>query len=83
MVHRAYARKAEAEVPTPEAWLKEIEAKARKEAEPIFNLVRRVSHKIKAHERGRIVYWDEIAMTPQFDPRTPWTRALISGGVSC
>lgn len=33
MVHRAYARKAEAEVPTPEAWLKEIEGKALKEAE--------------------------------------------------
>jgi len=33
MVHRAYARKAEAEVPTPEAWLKEIEEKALKEAE--------------------------------------------------
>lgn len=32
-VHRAYARKAEATVPTPEAWLKEIEEKARKEAE--------------------------------------------------
>lgn len=32
-VHRAYARKAEATVPTPEAWLKEIEAKAHKEAE--------------------------------------------------
>ena len=32
MVHRAYARKAEAEVPTPEAWLKEIEEKALKEA---------------------------------------------------
>ena len=32
-VHRAYSRKAEAEVPTPEAWLKEIETKARKEAE--------------------------------------------------
>lgn len=31
-VHRAYARKAEATVPTPEAWLKEIEAKAHKEA---------------------------------------------------
>lgn len=31
-VHRAYARKAEATVPTPEAWLKEIEEKARKES---------------------------------------------------
>ena len=33
MVHRAYARKSEAEVPTPDAWLKEIEEKALKEAE--------------------------------------------------
>jgi len=32
-VHRAYARKAQATVPTPEAWLKEIEARAHKEAE--------------------------------------------------
>jgi site-specific recombinase XerD len=31
-VHRAYARRAEATVPTPEAWLKEIEARACKEA---------------------------------------------------
>lgn len=31
-VHRAYARKAEATVPTPEAWLREIEEKARKES---------------------------------------------------
>lgn len=32
-VHRAYARKADATVPTPEAWLKEIEERARKEAD--------------------------------------------------
>jgi hypothetical protein len=32
-VHRAYSRKAEAQVPTPEAWLKEIKEEARKEAE--------------------------------------------------
>jgi len=32
-VHRAYSRKAEAQVPTPEAWLKEIKEEARREAE--------------------------------------------------
>ena len=46
---------------------KTVFVKARTEAEQIFNLVRRVSHKMKAHERGRIVYWDEIAKTPHFE----------------
>jgi hypothetical protein len=40
--------------------------KARREATQIFNLVRRNSYKFGAQSHGRIVYWDEIAETPQF-----------------
>jgi hypothetical protein len=40
--------------------------KARREAKQIFNLINRISHKFRAQERGRIVYWDEIGGTEQF-----------------
>jgi hypothetical protein len=40
--------------------------KARREAKQIFNLIRRISQKVGAQNRGRIVYWDEIAGTERF-----------------
>src|SRR5262245_8062457 len=41
--------------------------KARREAEQIFNLVKRVSAKCGARSHGRIVFWDEIAETSHFN----------------
>jgi len=41
-------------------------AKAKQEAEQIFKLVTRVSHKMKAQTAGRIVYWDEITEAAEF-----------------
>jgi tRNA-dependent cyclodipeptide synthase len=54
---------------------KAVFSKARKEAEQIYNLVTRVSRKAKAHERGRIVYWDDVAETPHFEEFAQRLRA--------
>jgi hypothetical protein len=40
--------------------------KARREAEQIFKMIKRISVAAGAHESGRIAYWDEIAETPRF-----------------
>lgn len=40
--------------------------KARREAKQISNMLRRTSFKFGAHNRGDIVYWDEIAERAQF-----------------
>lgn len=39
---------------------------ARREAEQISRLINRVSHKSDAQARGRIVFWDDIAETPDY-----------------
>ncbi|MGZ9092214.1 MAG: hypothetical protein ACXW3T_11675 [Rhodoplanes sp.] len=39
---------------------------ARREAQQIAKLIKRISHKSEAQARGRIVFWDEIAETAEF-----------------
>ena len=39
---------------------------ARREADQIFKLINRVSHKSGAQARGRIVFWDDIAETADY-----------------
>lgn len=39
---------------------------ARREAEQIFRLINRVSHKSDAQARGRIVFWDDVAGTADY-----------------
>lgn len=41
-------------------------AKARREADQIARLIRRVAQQQKAIAVGRVVFWDEIAETPRF-----------------
>jgi hypothetical protein len=41
-------------------------AKARRDAKPVYELIKRVSGKAKAQNRGKIVYWDDIASTGDF-----------------
>jgi len=40
--------------------------KARKEGEQILKLIRNVARKLKAHEPGRVVFWDEIERREDF-----------------
>ncbi len=44
-----------------------VYAKARREAEQIVSLVKRVSRKCGALARGKIIFWDDIAGTSQFE----------------
>ncbi|MEZ5786328.1 MAG: hypothetical protein R3D62_07610 [Xanthobacteraceae bacterium] len=39
---------------------------ARREAEQIGKLIKRIARKTGAHAKGRVVFWDEIAEAPEF-----------------
>ena len=41
-------------------------AKARREAEQIVKLIKRISHRMKAQSGGKIAYWDEVAETAEY-----------------
>ena len=51
-------------------------AKAREDAKQVFRLIGRVARKMKVHEQGRLVYWDEIGQTTEF---TKFSRSMREG----
>lgn len=52
---------------------------ARRDAEQIFKMINRVSHKLRAQSQGRIVFWEEIADTAEFVAfSTGLQRALMA-----
>jgi hypothetical protein len=52
---------------------------ARREAEQIFRLINRVSHKSDAKARGRIVFWDDIAETADYVAFASLLQREVSG----
>lgn len=56
---------------------KQVFPKAHRDSEQVHNLFLRISHKVGAHNYGKIVYWDAIAGTEQFKEFAKLMRAAF------
>lgn len=52
--------------------------KARKEAEQVSSLIERIARKVGAGTVGRVVFWDEVAVTAEFGEFAPRLRQAVS-----